>query len=76
MSTHGGSGVGFEPTSQVLLNQIARGFEDLSGRLQRAIDILPPGDPETAALERIRDRAFHAGVRLRETIDQQDQHQH
>jgi len=69
MSTPGRTELGFEPNSLVILHQIARGFEDLSGRLQRAIDTLPQGNPEIAALERLRDQAFHAGLRVRETID-------
>jgi len=72
MSTPGETGIGFESTSLVILHQIARGFEDLSDRLQHAIEILPQGDPEIAALERVRDKAFHAGVSVRETIDLQE----
>jgi hypothetical protein len=72
MSTPAGSRFGFEPASRLILNEIARGFEDLSGRLQHAIDILPPGDPEAAALRRIRDKTFHAGLRVREEIDRHE----
>ena len=72
MSTPGGTEVGFEPTSRVILHQIARGLEDLSGRLQRAIETLPKDDPEITALECIRDKAFHTGVRVREAIDRRE----
>ena len=72
MSTPGGTGVVFEPTSSVILHQIARGLEDLASRLRRAIETLPKDDPEITALELIRDRAFHASVRVREAIDGQE----
>ena len=69
MSTSGGTRIGFGPTSHIILHQIASGFDDLAGRLQHAIERLPYDDPEVAALERIRDKAFHAGVRAREAIE-------
>jgi hypothetical protein len=68
MSTPGKTGIGLAPGSRAILHQIARGFDDLVGRLQRAIEILPHDDPEITALEGIRDKAFHASIRAREAM--------
>jgi len=69
MSTRGERGLGFGPRSDIIC-QIASGFDDLADRLQRAIEILPPDDPEIAALARVREKALHASVRVREALDQ------
>lgn len=69
MSTLGESGLGLRPGSDIICRQIASGFEDLADRLQRAIDRLPYDDPEIAALARVREKALHAGIRVREAMD-------
>jgi len=68
MSTRGETGLGFGPRSAVIANQIASGFDDLAERLQCAIDMLPHDDPEIVALARVREKALHAGIRVREAI--------
>jgi len=72
MSTRGESGLGLKPGSDIICHQIASGFEDLADRLQCAIDSLPHGDPEIAALARVREKALHAGVRVREAMGGND----